>query len=174
MIKLEKFEIEDCDRLISWIPDARFLLQWAGPQYSWPLDRKQIAENLNKTEGKRPERYIFKAVDSPAGDVVGHIEFIRVDYEKLTGHIGRVLIGNPSNRGKGLGKEMLSVFIDWAFGKLRLEEVTLSVFDFNAPALECYKGLGFKRFKFMRGARRFEGESWNIVRMRLQRKKGRR
>jgi RimJ/RimL family protein N-acetyltransferase len=168
MIELRRFEREDCERLISWISDARFLLQWAGPQYAWPLDLKQVCDNLDKTIGEKPAQYMFKAIDSSRGEVVGHIELIRVDYEKRAAHIGRVLIGELSRRGNGAGKEMLSRLIEFAFGVLEFEELTLSVFDFNAPAIACYKSLGFEQYEFHDKALRFEDEPWNLIRMRLR------
>ena len=31
MLELKPFTEDDCERLIGWIPDARFLMLWAGP-----------------------------------------------------------------------------------------------------------------------------------------------
>jgi len=35
-IRLQAFEEGDFDRLIAEVPDGRFLLQWAGPKYTYP------------------------------------------------------------------------------------------------------------------------------------------
>ena len=53
MLELKPFTEDDCERLIGWIPDARFLMLWAGPDYSWPLDRKQLLATLERTRGYR-------------------------------------------------------------------------------------------------------------------------
>lgn len=168
MIELLKFEREDGDRMISWSPAARFLLQWAGPQYSWPLDQKQILGSLAQTRGERPVRCMFKAVETSNGNVVGHIELVHVDYDKNAGHVGRVLIGNPSHRGRGLGKELMLRLVTFSFDKLRLRTLTLDVFDFNYSAVNCYRDLGFEQFDFHANARKFEQESWNLVMMALR------
>ena len=44
MIKLKVFTTEDISKLISWIPNKEFCLQWAGPQYSFPLDESQFLD----------------------------------------------------------------------------------------------------------------------------------
>ena len=167
MIEVAKFEETDCDRLISWIPDARFLLQWSGPQYVWPLDKKQICDNLAQTCGGSPTRYMFKAVDSATAEVVGHIELVFVDHEKKHGHIGRVLIGDPSHRGKGLGTELVSRLVAVSFEEIQLTALTLSVFDFNTAAVRCYRRLGFEQVESHATPRRFGDESWNAILMRL-------
>lgn len=37
-IRLQAFEEGDFDQLIAEVPDTRFLLQWAGPKYSYHLN----------------------------------------------------------------------------------------------------------------------------------------
>lgn len=62
VIELQKFTEEDCRRLIEWIPDAHFLLQWAGPNYSWPLNVEQIQKTLMGANAEEPTHYILQAV----------------------------------------------------------------------------------------------------------------
>ncbi len=62
MLELQKFEKLDFDRLIGWIPDERFLVQWAGPLFTWSLDDGQLDNYLKETKGEKPKRYVFKAV----------------------------------------------------------------------------------------------------------------
>ena len=167
MLELRTFEKADSDRLISWIPDARFLLRFAGPEYSFPLDKAQLEETIRKTREDNPKHYMFKVVHVLSDEVIGHIEIMRVNYEKRTAHLGRVLIGNPDDRGKGYGIEMVSLALHFAFNSIGLNELTLGVFDFNTPAIACYKGLGFKEYEFKENARPFEDEYWNLILMKL-------
>ncbi len=93
LIKLEKFEFGDTTRLISWIHDADFLLQWAGPQYSFPLTAEQIGITYQSTQGKQPKTFMYKALDTETKAVVGHVELIKVNHTAKTATLGRVLIG---------------------------------------------------------------------------------
>jgi RimJ/RimL family protein N-acetyltransferase len=167
MIELQNFCREDCPRLIEWVPAARFLLQWAGPNYSWPLDVEQLHATLERTCGHRPPHYMFKAVDSQTGKTVGHIELVHVDYDKRTGHIGRVLVGPWERRGQGCGKQILSELIAFAFGELELQKLTLCVFDFNQAGIGCYTSIGFRKTEFKKNAQQFGDEYWNTVLMQL-------
>ena len=53
-----------------------------------------------------------------------------------------ILIGDHS--GKGFGTESSKLIIDFAFKKLKLKEINLSVYKDNIPAVNLYKKLGFK------------------------------
>lgn len=167
MIKLEKFDRNDFSRLISWIPNDRFLLQWGGPRYTFPLDVKQLEDTLSMTYGKQPGHIVFKAIDGDTDNVVGHIELMKIDYSEKTAFIGRVLIGEPESRGKGKGFLMLKQLINFAFTDMNFDSLTLSVFDFNEAAVQCYKKLGFKQVEFLKNARKYRDEYWNLIRMRL-------
>lgn len=169
MIELQQFRVKDFPQLIEWIPDARFLLQWAGPMYVWPLDTQQLNATLERTYGHRPPHYMFKAVDSDTGETMGHIELVHVDYAKRTGHIGRVLVGPSERRGLGYGKQILSELIGFSFCELELQTLTISVFDFNKAGIGCYTSIGFRQVEFRKNARQFRDEYWNIMLMQLNR-----
>lgn len=167
MIKLEKFDRNDFERLISWISNDRFLLQWGGPQYTFPLDVKQLEDTLSMAYGKQPKHIVFKAIDDDTNDVVGHVELMRIDYSKKTSHIGRVLIGESEVRRKGKGSLMLKQLIRFAFDDMGFDSLTLAVFDFNESAIQCYKKLGFKQIEFRKNARNYREEYWNLIIMKL-------
>lgn len=52
-----------------------------------------------------------------------------------------IMIGEHS--GKGFGTEASQLLLDFAFKKLKLSEVNLSVYKDNLPAVGLYKKLGF-------------------------------
>ena len=141
-IELKPFERTDFDRLIGWIPSADFMLQWSGPQFTYPLTAAQLEEYIYTAEISPPLRYIYKAIDTASGAVVGHIELSMVG--SGSGTVARVLVGDPANRGRGFGRQMVGRAVEIAFGTLKLERLYLSVFEYNRAALACYKRLGFR------------------------------
>lgn len=167
MITLEKFEFADIPRLIAWVPDARFLLQWAGPQYHYPLDVDQLTVALEETMGSQPIHFMFKAVQVEQKTVIGHVELMAVDRDQGNARLARVLIGPQETRGRGYGKQMVNAALEFSFNKLNLNEVHLGVFDFNTPAIRCYERLGFEQHEICQDARKFGGESWTLITMRL-------
>ena len=161
MIKLKKINEKDFKQIINSIPDARFLLQWAGTEYSYPLDNAQLKKSLEKTTIK-----IFKAIKSNTSETVGHIQLLKIDYDNLSCVIGRVLVFSKF-RNNGLSKELVNCAIDYTFINLELNEITLNVFDFNKSAISTYKKVGFVEYEFIENARQFQNEKWNLIKMKL-------
>ncbi len=151
-----------------WATDVRFLMQWAGPVFEFPLDYCQLDAYLAGTEGEKPGRVAWKAIDDRAA-VVGHIEIDHIDYGRRRGALSRVLIGAPDLRGLGLGRELVGEAVRRGFEELGLAEITLSVFDFNRPAIRCYEAIGFRSFHAREGAVAIGDERWNALFMRLTR-----
>ncbi len=190
-VELQPFAADDMDELISMVPDAGFLLQWAGPHYLFPLDRSQLEDTLAKSQGENPRVLVYKAVlrlEPAGGDqpglggavaqaraggeaTVGHIQLLDIDRQYKSCVLGRVLIF-PEHRGRGLGKAMVAAALQEAFGGLGLREMTLAVFDFNAPALATYRGQGFVQFDL--GSHEFAGQTWTYIRMALSAREWRR
>ena len=141
MIKLCKFEETDISKLLEWIPDARFLLQWADPKYIFPLNKGQLMMELDGTKGYQPSHFMFKAIYVADKEAVGHVELMAIDYDKKTARLGRVIIGQNEMRGKGYGNQMIQAALTFGFEKLNLNEIDLGVFDFNSSAIRCLKRL---------------------------------
>ncbi|SHI16268.1 GNAT family N-acetyltransferase [Desulfofustis glycolicus] len=170
MIELQPFNEGDFSKLIAEIHDARFLLQWAGPKYTYPLDAPQLRDSLANTNGEKPSFKVFKVIRSDTTETVGHIQLMDIDYDAASCILGRVLIFQ-NYRGNGSGKAMVKEAVKIAFEDLHLAEINLGVFDFNTPAIGVYKSIGFTEFQFKKGARQFQNESWNVIRMKLNKDK---
>ncbi|MCP3926395.1 MAG: GNAT family N-acetyltransferase [Desulfobacterales bacterium] len=156
MIKLCKFESTDISKLLEWIPDARFLLQWAGPKYIFPLNRDQLMMELDGTKGHQPSHFMFKSIYTADKKTVGHIELMAVDYNKRTARLGRVLIGPNEMRSKGYGNQMIHDALKFGFEILNLNEIDLGVFDFNSSAIKCYQKIGFRKYEIRQNARKIQ------------------
>jgi RimJ/RimL family protein N-acetyltransferase len=165
-LELRPFDARDFAQLIAQVPDARFLLQWSGPEYAFPLDSRQLRETLAKTRGKTPSFKVYKAVLSGAAATIGHVQLMDIDYESGTCILGRVLIF-PEHRGKGLGKFLVRSALHEAFAGLGLREVTLRVLAFNRPAVATYESVGFVKSRPGPGPHLVDGESWDVFAMEL-------
>ena len=168
MIYLQPFERSDFELVIEWASDARLLMQWAGPIFEFPLDYRQLDAYLAATLGEKPRRVAWKAVDE-SGQVVGHVEMDHIDYGRRCGALSRVLIGKAGLRGRGLGRQLVAEAVRRGFVELDLAEITLSVFDFNSPAIRCYSAIGFELFHSREAAVTIGDERWNALFMHLTR-----
>jgi RimJ/RimL family protein N-acetyltransferase len=164
-IELKPFERIDVERLISWIKSPEFLLQWAGPIFRYPLDEAQLDSYIQGSEGTQPVRKIFKGVNIHDKAVVGHIELNDIDMRNNSATVCRVLVGEPSLRGKGIGIQMLRRLLQIGFDGLGLHRIDLVVFDFNRAAIKCYEGVGFVKEGRLRESRRIGNEYWSLYQM---------
>jgi len=164
-IELRIFERNDFARLIGWIKSPEFLLQWAGLNFRYPLDKTQLEKYIQGSEGDQPVRRIFKAIDINNNAVVGHIELNNIDLRNKSARVCRVLVGKPSLRGRGIGTQMMRRLLKIGFDQLGLHRIDLFVFDFNKAAIRCYEKLGFVKEGHLREVRRIGGEYWSLYHM---------
>ena len=169
MIVLEPFSEADFDRLIGWVPSSDFLLQWAGSDFEYPLDREQLDEHLTGTRSDLPSKLIYKVVDSENGTVIGHIELAAIDRHNGSARVCRVLVGDPAYRGKGIGTVMMEKIVEIGFRRLGLHRIELSVFDFNTSAIRCYEKVGFVKEGYIRECRKADDEYWSFYIMAILR-----
>jgi RimJ/RimL family protein N-acetyltransferase len=135
MVSLKPFQKSDYSRLISWVDSAETLLQFAGPAFSFPLTAEQLNDYCSDTA-----RRCFKVLLTDTGQVVGHCE---VYFCEKTGWLGRVLIGDTSHRGQGLGRHIVDALLRICFERFECAVVKLNVFYQNKRAIRCYKRCGF-------------------------------
>jgi len=81
--------------------------------------------------------------DSNNDKHIGNIKLEPISFDEKKGKLG-ILLGDKSYWGKGIGREAMVLFIDYAFAKLGLNKVYLGVISENKKAIKSYKSLGFK------------------------------
>jgi RimJ/RimL family protein N-acetyltransferase len=78
-------------------------------------------------------------------------------------------VEHSRRRGRGYGKELVAILVRFAFVALDFELLSLNIYDFNTPAVDCYKSIGFRQTEIQEGAREFQGELWSLLTMELRR-----
>ncbi len=164
MVELRPFTGADIPTLIGWIDSPEFLMQWAGPGLSYPLDEGQLEQLLAETARPEPAAMAFKAVGD-GGETVGHIELLAIDRKHRSATLARVLVGPESLRGRGIGRQMVQQVLRIGFEKLGLHRIQLHVFDFNQGAVACYEACGFRKEGHLRDARRVGDRYWSLYLM---------
>lgn len=140
MLRLRPYKKCDAKYIANWIKDERTLHQWCVDRFQFPLTGEMIAAHYDEMND-RDDFFGMTAFDNSG--VVGHL-FIRFpDEEKKTARFGFVIV-DDEKRGKGLGKEMVSLAVKYSFDILKAEKVTMGVFENNLSAYHCYKAAGFE------------------------------
>lgn len=158
MIKLVPFEISDFDKLILWIDSEEMLLQFSGPAFTFPLTKDQLKSNL---EDKK--RLSYKVVDSATDAMIGYSEIYSLDKSSVL--LGRIIIGDPEFRGKGLGQKIVKMLLEISFDQLGFEKAELNVFDWNISAIRCYEKAGFVINPDKIYQREIKGATWTALNM---------
>lgn len=165
-IQLIPFSFDQFDLLQKEIPDPKFLMQWAGPKYAFPLSWEQMKNKIDETDESGIKNFLFSATIPDTSETIGHIQLTIIDRAAGIGNIGSVLIFKKF-RNKGFGSEIISEIVKFGFQKKNLNELRLNAFDFNSSAIACYKKIGFEEYAFEKNAREVENESWNLIKMRI-------
>ena len=94
--------------------------------------------------------------------MVGHIDLDHIDLQNKSARICRVLVGEHSARGKGIGTQLVDKILEIGFEQLGLHRIELAVFDFNEAAIRCYEKCGFVKEGLLRDARRVGNVYWSL------------
>jgi len=157
MICLEKFERKDYFELIDSVKSAKDLMQFGGPEFTFPLTEQQIDKTLSDEN-----RIAFRVVDVSNGNTIGHCEIYFYDgFAKL----GRILIMDKNQRGKGIGEQMVTLLLQYISENRKEKNIELNVFDFNIGAQKCYEKVGFTLNPDKKYLREVDGETWTALNM---------
>ena len=161
MIRLLPFHESDFDLFISWIDNEELLVTIAGTDLTFPLTNDQLRAYL-----KIENSHSFTIVDTTSNKKVGHAEIV------LSGNgvfkIDKLLVGDRSLRGKGLGQEIIQELLQYAFTNLNASTVELNVFDWNVAGIRCYEKCGFTVNLDERKAFQTGNKTWTAINMTIE------
>lgn len=165
MVELKYFERSNFQQLINWIDTPEFLLQWGGPNFSFPLTEEQLENYLIDANKNNSSTLVYSVLHKETGNVIGHISLGNIDKENKSARVGKVLVRDKNVRGKGIGQLMMKEILKIAFHELKLHRVNLGVFDFNTSAIVSYEKVGFVKEGLLRDSRKFGDEYWSLWEM---------
>lgn len=109
---------------------------------------------------QRGDDYVFIIEEIAGGGLpVGQVSLYHIDPLTNKAEFGRLMIGEPAARGKGLAKSATQLILQVGFEHLGLDEIYLEVFSNNAAARKIYEDCGFIN----------TGEQQGVVRMSIKR-----
>jgi len=122
---------------LKWISneDLKRKLGEEGTKYTWE-EVKEMHDEWKKDFKNMTFCILNKETKEPIGDIN------LFDSEEFGG-LSEISIMLGEHSGKGFGTEASKLLLDFAFKKLKLTEVHLSVYKDNLPAVGLYKKLGF-------------------------------
>ncbi len=134
--------------LATWVKDAKELF-WLAPSTVPPLTAAKVL-NWQNTDVSAMVLHRDQTTE-----VLGYLELNLMPSQTRHLWMGHCII-RPERRGCGLGRLMVGLAIEDAFGRRQAESVSLVVFPDNVAAVECYRSVGFvtvgEQFKEFQGS----------------------
>ncbi len=140
MLRLRPYKKCDAKEIVSWIKDEVSFHKWSANRFDhYPI----TAEDLNQhyEENSYSDSFFPMTAFDDSG-IVGHLFLRFMNDEKTEIRFGYVVV-DGEKRGKGYGKAMLKLALQYAFTILNVSKVSLGVFENNPPARYCYQAVGF-------------------------------
>jgi RimJ/RimL family protein N-acetyltransferase len=132
-------------------------MQFAGPEFIFPLTEEQIEKSLSDKN-----RIAFRVLNRNTDFTIGHCEiYFKEDFANL----GRILIMDESQRGKGIGEQIVRLLLEFISENSPQKRVELNVFDFNIGAVKCYEKVGFVVNPDKKFVREMDDETWTALNM---------
>ena len=142
---LREYKTEDAAIIAGWIRTEEELYRWSADIYGkYPLSGEDI--DANYKAATKSGRFIPLTAVDEEGTVIGHFITRYPDPEDNSSVRFGFVIADPDIRGKGFGRQMLLLGIEYVREHLGVKRVDLGVFDNNPNARKCYESVGFKEF----------------------------
>ncbi len=143
---LRTYQPQDAASICQWIRTEQELYRWSADRFNrYPLSAADIEEHYQPQiqSGRFIPLTAADEQDIPLGHFI--IRYPKDDDDSSI-RFGFVIL-RPDSRGKGLGKEMLRLGIQYAKEQLHAARIDLGVFSNNFQARHCYEALGFKAYQ---------------------------
>jgi RimJ/RimL family protein N-acetyltransferase len=142
---LRDYKKEDAPIIAGWLRSEEELYKWSADRFNkYPLSGDDINENY--APQIETGRFVPLTAEDDEGNIVGHfiIRYPKEDDDSSV-RFGFVIL-DPSVRGKGYGKEMLRLGIEYVKERLHASRIDLGVFENNENAERCYESVGFREY----------------------------
>ena len=143
MLRLRPYKACDAQTIVSWIGDETMFRKWSADRFeSYPI----TAEDLNRHYDRMADSdsfYEMTAFDETG--VAGHLIMRFTDEKKTILRFGFVIV-DPTLRGRGYGKAMLLLGVEYVRERFPAGRIDLGVFANNPAAKRCYESVGFREY----------------------------
>ena len=136
---LSPIDENDAEKFTEWLNDLE-ITQYLHPLYSRVINTKSEKDILERLA----KEHNYSIIENETNELLGNCGLIQIDNLNQTSEAG-IFIGNKNFWNKGIGREALSLLLDFGFRVLNLHNITLTVVSFNQRAIKAYEKIGFKQ-----------------------------
>jgi len=158
-IYLGPLQKKDLEKYLKWLHDMDVHKFTDQPSKLMTLEDEE--EWYDRARKNKNSWHFAIYLKNEAIGVCGISNFDRIDRTAVIG----ISIGEKKHWNKGYGTEAIKLLLDYGFNILNLNNIMLTVKDFNERARRCYEKAGFKEFGRRRKSEYFGGEYHDAVYM---------
>lgn len=169
MIRLRPYKHCDAKSIVSWCKDEKTFLLWGGDHFgTFPISEDIMNQKYFDNNGDCTEKDNFYPVTAFDDDgIVGHFIMRYLHGDNRILRFGWVIV-DDAKRGRKYGKKMLRLGLKYAFEIMRVDKVTIGVFENNNSAYQCYLSVGFHKSKDIADSfKDIQGEQWKIIELEI-------
>ncbi|WP_027127482.1 GNAT family N-acetyltransferase [Gelidibacter mesophilus] len=115
------------------------LIHFAGTIFTFPVDKRQVEIYLSNAN-----RTVFKVVNEEKR-CIGIAEISILKKNNKDAKLARILIGEKTVLGKGIGTKLIKKLTEFGFKNLKNERIILNGYSWNGGVIKCYEKVGFSR-----------------------------
>ena len=132
-IYLSPRNVEDVEIFTEWMNDFN-ITDYLGRSHQTIT----LQEEKAYLEKNQEDKNTFVIVDSTTDQMIGTIGLHCIDNINRTATLG-IFIGDKNYWSKGYGTEAIQLILDFGFNYLNLNNIDLTLMEFNQRALKCYE-----------------------------------
>lgn len=156
-IYLSPRSIEDAEIFVEWMNDFE-TTDYTGRSHkimTLEAEKKYLEENINAEAN-------FSIVTLEDNKLIGTVGIEKIDHTNRTGTLG-IFIGDKNYRNNGYGTEAIKLILEYGFHYLNLNNIELTVMEFNERAIKCYEKCGFKKVGQRRKCKFINNKYYDII-----------
>ena len=160
LVKLRSLEPADVEREHAWINDREVTRYLVSGRY--PLS---YADEQRWLEQHPPNAFasgVRLAIETKDSVHIGNLELSSTRQEDRKAVLG-VMIGDKEYWSNGYGTDAIVTLLRFSFAEMNLHRVWLTVLEFNARAIACYRKCGFEEEARLRDETYKEGAYHDIL-----------
>lgn len=152
---------KDYEYISKWIDNERTHALWCANLLPYPMTKKSFHDLLDRNAADWTDSAYIATENN--GQPAGFFCY-SVNTEDNTGFL-KFIIVDKAKRGKGYGKEMLKLALQYAFQITGATAVQLNVFSENPLAKQCYEKIGFAERRIEKNIFAYKDEQWSRCNM---------
>ncbi|ARC85865.1 acetyltransferase family protein [Clostridium argentinense CDC 2741] len=142
-IMLREYKREDLPCIRKWVNDHE-IIDMLSDIFLSPHTLNFTENYLNSIlENTSSNTANFIIALKETEEYIGQIDLLKIDWKNRIANMG-IVIGRTDFLSRGYGYEAIKLLQNYAFNRLNLNKLELSVHDYNIRAYKCYLKCGFK------------------------------